>query len=50
MKGADNPLISPFANLQLDNFLLDKFKTRDALLFKDYGVFFTNKVLLKILY
>src|SRR3989304_3003716 len=42
---SSSPLI-----LQLDNFLLDRFKIGDALLFKGFGVYFTKNVLLKTLY
>ncbi len=33
---------APLSSLQLDNYLLDRFEIGDALLFKGFGVYFTN--------
>ena len=37
----------PLQSLQSDDFLLDRFNIGDALLFKDFGVYFTKNALLK---
>jgi hypothetical protein len=42
--------LAPCGSLLLDNFLLDRFKIGDALLFKGFGVYLTKNVLLKTWY